>query len=348
MVTIVLGGYYGFENAGDELILAAIVREFRRSCPSSRLVVLSANPNETRRVHGVEAVDRWNLLRVLSVLKGCDRFVLGGGGLFQDTTSLRSFLYYLALLVAGHFRSKSMALYAVGIENVGSIWARSALAFFLRRFQTPCYVRDEESAAQLRKWNVPETQIHRSPDAAFLLGPVPRPSLSERVVMFIPRFPAPANGEKLYLSILKSLQSAPVSFQTLLLHPTLETAAWNKFSEENHINAEFRSWNHPAELMNILSEASAVLSARYHGLLISEMAGVPTVGFGLEEKAGRYCREWGRPFLSTDSTDEEVEKKLASVLVNVTPFERRPEVLHRSQEARETFREVFVPPVENS
>ena len=55
---IVISGYYGFGNAGDEAVLAGLVDTFRAAIPGVSLSVASADPEATRRMHGVDAFDR--------------------------------------------------------------------------------------------------------------------------------------------------------------------------------------------------------------------------------------------------------------------------------------------------
>jgi hypothetical protein len=82
--TALLAGYYGFGNTGDEAILAALVAGLSRREPSSRLVVLSGDPEDTRRRHGVPAI-AWRDVEALSAeVAQTDLVILGGGGLFQD------------------------------------------------------------------------------------------------------------------------------------------------------------------------------------------------------------------------------------------------------------------------
>ena len=47
MNKIVISGYYGFANAGDEAMLTSIVRALRGVQPEIDLTVISGNPAET-------------------------------------------------------------------------------------------------------------------------------------------------------------------------------------------------------------------------------------------------------------------------------------------------------------
>ena len=98
MSRIVISGYYGFANAGDEAMLAAIVKALRSTEKSVRLTVISGNPQFTAAKYSVASIHRFNPLEIFSSLRGCDLLLSGGGSLLQDVTSKRSLLYYLSIL----------------------------------------------------------------------------------------------------------------------------------------------------------------------------------------------------------------------------------------------------------
>ncbi|REJ35876.1 MAG: polysaccharide pyruvyl transferase CsaB, partial [Bacillota bacterium] len=99
---VVISGYYGFDNAGDEAVLAAILAGLRRECPTVHPVVLSGNPARTAARHGVEAVPRLSLAAVRRALREADLFVSGGGTLLQDLTGWGSVPYYGGLMLLAH------------------------------------------------------------------------------------------------------------------------------------------------------------------------------------------------------------------------------------------------------
>ena len=93
MSRIVISGYYGFANAGDEAMLAAIIKALRSTEDSVELTVISGNPQATAAQYGVSSIHRFNPLEIFSALRSCDLLLSGGGSLLQDVTSKRSLLY---------------------------------------------------------------------------------------------------------------------------------------------------------------------------------------------------------------------------------------------------------------
>lgn len=61
MRNILLSGYYGFGNTGDEAILASTVKALKKARPDLNIMVLSQHPDETSRSYGVESFPEWPL-----------------------------------------------------------------------------------------------------------------------------------------------------------------------------------------------------------------------------------------------------------------------------------------------
>ena len=98
MSEIAISGYYGFSNAGDEAMLAAMIEVIGDLAPEAIITVISGNPDDTRRRHGVQAVHRLDVPAVMRLLKRSKLLISGGGSLLQDVTSERSLYYYLGVM----------------------------------------------------------------------------------------------------------------------------------------------------------------------------------------------------------------------------------------------------------
>ena len=118
MVNILISGYYGFDNIGDESILRTLVSSLREHIPDCSLTVLSHNPASTREKYGVEAVDRMSPMAILRAVKKCDMLISGGGSLLQDVTSSKSLHYYLSIIRCAEFFHKKVFIYSQGIGPI--------------------------------------------------------------------------------------------------------------------------------------------------------------------------------------------------------------------------------------
>ena len=133
MYNILISGYYGFDNIGDESILRTLVTSLRERIPDCSLTVLSHDPAATREKYGVEAVERMSPLAIARAVRRCDMLISGGGSLLQDVTSSKSLHYYLAIIRFAQLLGKKVFIYSQGIGPIEKDADRRATARALRR-----------------------------------------------------------------------------------------------------------------------------------------------------------------------------------------------------------------------
>ena len=168
MSKIVISGYYGFANAGDEAMLAAIVKALRSTEKSVQLTVISGNPQFTAAKYSVASIHRFNPLEIFSSLRGCDLLLSGGGSLLQDVTSKRSLLYYLSILALGLVLGKKVMLFAQGIGPIRSGLLRKLTKVICSHVDL-ITVRDQDSLYELRHIGIPAEKVQLTADAVLTL-----------------------------------------------------------------------------------------------------------------------------------------------------------------------------------
>jgi polysaccharide pyruvyl transferase CsaB len=162
---LLLSGYYGFGNLGDEALLEVIVRNLRERFPQLDIEVLSATPAATASALGVAGVPRWQWRRVRDAIVRSDVVVSGGGGLLQNATSFRSLIYYTAILREAIRSKRKTMVFAQSIGPLDKL-GRFVVSSFCRGLGRAT-VRDERSRALLHAL-VPRTPIERTADPVFL------------------------------------------------------------------------------------------------------------------------------------------------------------------------------------
>lgn len=144
MYQILISGYYGFNNIGDESILSAVVENLRGKLDDIEITVLSQNPEFTAQKYGVQSVNRKSAKEIFKAMKRCDLLISGGGSLLQDVTSKKSILYYLMIMWLAFFLRKKVFIYSQGIGPIISKFNRRLTVFTLKKAHG-IVVRDEAS-----------------------------------------------------------------------------------------------------------------------------------------------------------------------------------------------------------
>lgn len=280
---VLLSGYYGFGNHGDEALLAGLIRGLREH--GHEPIVLSADPAATRRLHGVSAHARTTGL--VPALVASDALVSGGGGLLQDATSGRSLGYYLAVIRLARLFGKPTIVYGQSIGPL-SEGGRRWVGYALRGI--PIAVRDRPSQELLAGLGFDST---RTADAALLLGtPDARePNNRSGPVVLVPRAGYPKHTASL-VEVARRLSADGVDVRCVALHAQQDAADADAIQraatgEPAVLTTDFR------ESFRWMAHARMVVSARLHALVFAAATHVPHIGLVYDPKVAGFLEDSG-------------------------------------------------------
>lgn len=198
MSKIVISGYYGFANAGDEAMLTAIIKALRSTEKDVELTVISGAPEMTASKHNVASIHRFNFIELITSLSSCDLLLSGGGSLLQDVTSRRSLVYYLFILALGIIFKKKVMLFAQGIGPINSGILRKLTKIICSK-ATFITVRDKDSLYELRRLGIPEEKVELTADAVLTL---PQENLEQGKIL-LDEFSIPQEKMLIAISVRK-------------------------------------------------------------------------------------------------------------------------------------------------
>lgn len=286
MANILISGYYGFGNLGDELLLTALLRALRQTAPESRITVLSAAPRATEAWHQVEAAPRDRPWAVLQALRRCDLLLSGGGSLLQDETSSRSLWYYLGLLALAQGMGKDTFVYSQGAGPLIRPWNRSLTAQVLSR-ATAITLRDRASQRLLEELGLRRPMLVASDPVLAL--PI-RPSRGART-----QLAWVVHGRYCTPAVCQALGAAMAELSrqgcTCWLLPFCP-------QEDGPILETLTPWGRlvPREqLWPRLRRCGLVVSMRLHGLILGAKLGAELVSITCGPKAEAFLAELGEP-----------------------------------------------------
>jgi polysaccharide pyruvyl transferase CsaB len=299
----VVSGYYGFGNAGDEVILAALLRGLR----GHQVTVLSHAPEATRAEHGVDAVPRARPGPLVRALARADLLVSGGGGLLQDATGPLTVPYYLGVIWLARALGKPFVVYAQGIGPLGSPWARRAVR--LLAAAEAITVRDHESAELLVAAGVPRERVEVTADAALALPPPVRdgahpPELrdlglapGERAFAVAPR-PYGDRGFAVRLAEATEGLEARLGLRAVLVPMQLpeDLAACEGVAAAMRRPAPIlRRRPAPERYPEVFAGFELVVGMRLHALILAALASAAPVGLSYDPKIDAFLEGLGAP-----------------------------------------------------
>jgi len=309
---IVISGYYGLSNTGDEAVLASIVSGLRRHAGDDLdIVVLSGAPTETAETFGVRSVPRMNLRRVREVIHSCDLFISGGGSLLQDATSFKSLAYYLVLIGTARRAGRKVMVMGQGIGPLRRIASRRLTRHALDKVAL-ITVRDAESADLLSQIGVKRPRIEVTADPTFALRPCPPEEahklLAEAgvnpdedvVAVALREWPEAPGIEAAAVNALADLAKRHLARPLLVpmqMPGDVEMAQKIRRSLGDRI-AVLPEGCSPAQVMGVISACGMVVAMRLHALIFAASAGVPALGISYDPKVTSFLAAAGQDGIS--------------------------------------------------
>lgn len=311
---VVISGYYGYGNAGDEAMLHALLDKAHRASPDAKITVLAAHPKKEEAAAGVRCIGRYNVFGIVPALRHARRFVSGGGTLLQDATSRRSLLYYTSLLRFARLAGAETALYASGIGPLRSASSRRAV----RREATAASrisLRDGRSKDQLIALGVPAGKCTVTADPVILTPPVPDETYAGCVAVAVKVLPH-GSAKAIHNAVAEAARKVAETLGTRLvvldLYPA-EDSAVSRTVVGALGGAEIVSGD---AALSAAAAAEVVIGMRLHALVSAVLAGKVAVGVSPDGKIAAFLEPLGFPALPPDATAEEIagaaEKMLAA------------------------------------
>jgi polysaccharide pyruvyl transferase CsaB len=325
----VLGGYYGFENLGDELLLHVISKNILSHYPQDEIIVLSQNPTLTKKTHFLSSINRWNYINIYSQLKKSNGLILGGGDLIQDNTSFKSLLYYLGLIKLALWAKVPVYVYGVSVYPLKNSWAIK----YVSKILSSCAliaVRDIPSAQTLKEWNVKST-ITTIEDPVFSLASPKTIPTRGKSILWVLRGPFSDKKKQTLLTTWTTLNQLGYFQSIWELNPQDTFPNLPSFIKKRESNN--------FDFTNIYKDISLTVGMRFHGLILSSVHEIPFIGISDLPKIKHFCDLFSSPHITDINMDSTsvIEAIKFSVATQVKPNEISSSHIHNAQNHIQEF-----------
>lgn len=326
---ILISGYYGYHNSGDDSILAGIVRELKKLCPGVEITVLSKNPAETEKHYGVRSAGRFDIFGIIGALKSADLLISGGGSLLQDMTSSKSLLYYLSIIKLAELFGVKTYIYANGIGPVNKPQNRKKVKKILNRADM-ITLREKSSADELKALGV-DAGYEITADPVFAISPEDEKSTGDYlekkglnrgenyfVVSVRPWLKTKEDfAEQTALFCRKIYDAEGLIPVILAMQPAKDGALSEEICKAAGIRCILINESLGCErILGILRGASFAAAMRLHTLIYAAKTGTPSIGISYDPKVSAMLEYTNQDFnidiekVNSDTLFEYAEKIL--------------------------------------
>ena len=291
---IVLSGYYGFKNFGDEAILSVLIKKLQQD--KNIITVISSNPEYTKSLHSnIRAVKTFDFQKIIGSIYKSDILISGGGSLLQDVTSLKSLIYYLLIIFIGLFLRKNVIIFAQGIGPINSPIGQ----FFTKALLRNCSyvsVRDSKSYDLMNRWGIKSDLLC---DPIFSVE-VPEKKKGKTLAVQL------RNCKGLNMDFLdrladevcrkfKDYKIEIYSFQDSIDLEICQTFEQKLKILAPEINITLYSDLTNTQIIENISSAQYLISMRFHAIIIGLLAKTKTLAINYDIKVEKLAKEFGIP-----------------------------------------------------
>jgi polysaccharide pyruvyl transferase WcaK-like protein len=307
---IFLYGYFGAGNIGDELILTAFLTMLDSRGVKRKLIVAVERPEYYDRAAYEKDYKNLDIVFLkryknpfnfnnISAFSRSAAFVIPGGGIFQDYSSLSFLCYYSFLACSKLFGVKNYLLFQ-GLTGIKREFFVKMMVFAANNLSDYLSVRDEASAEFLSK---------RGAAAADPCGDYSDPvfALNSSIGEKVRSINAGAGKEGVIGVSLRPWKGAGARDIARALSDVVEKTGLDMklYSMQEKIDCDFNSLvigsldektrsritkteyiNDSGSLVRSLSLNSLNIGMRFHFSVLSMIAGVPCIGLSYDEKVG--------------------------------------------------------------
>ena len=294
-----VSGYIGFDNFGDEAIAHVLAQKLKNEGAES-VTFISSNPQKTAEIHGVKSCGMFDFVKPMLE---ADVLISGGGSLLQDSTSLKSLIYYLGVINTAVLTGKKVIIYSQGIGPINS-----KIGIFLTkcslRFAHQITVRDKGSQELLSSWGIHSELVK---DPVFDLNTV-QYAKQDAVCVQLREF---KNLSESFLELLADKITEKFSekeVRVISLQDSIDLNICNKFCEmlikRGHKNVKILFNLSLSEAIKELSSVQYLIAMRFHANVIGIKSDIKTIAIGYDPKVEKLADEYNLPLIKLSNNKE--------------------------------------------
>jgi len=335
MKKVLLAGYYGENNIGDEAIAEALTKELKRR--GYEVLMLSGDRVTSSQIYGVEAYNRQRLQDMRNAISDADFVILGGGSLIQDVTSTYSLWYYVGLVNLCRIMGKKIYIAYQGIGPINKKQNEILTKFTLNRCKK-LWIRDEISINTLREIGVVNPNISLSSDAVFMLKAPSRDQISvllakagirnddgRPIIGISPRRWGTTDKAGVFAKIAdECINRFNAKIVFYAFHKGEDVKYINEICSRMTNRAYIVADNYlPSEVMGMMGAMTLNIGVRLHSLIFSAKMGVPLLGISYDPKIDGFLDMLGMSPVCTyeELSKEQIMPAVSWIMKNSFPVE---------------------------
>ena len=253
-------GYTGYYNLGDDLMIDLLTEQYFREL---KLLVLSRRKYYKKKIN---YINRYNLIRYFFLIKKGD-ILLNLGGIFQDKTSILSFIYYFIMNLIFLIKKGKIAFLNTEFRDIQ--YSNKFVSFLLKHSRLTVLRSEKE----YKKYYKDFKNIYYCPDIVFIY----RFEELKRSKEDTPYILISLRESQKINQLIKEIKQREEKFKFLLMNNEikLKRQIMKYFPESDIYMYNYFNKN---IILNLIFNAEEIITMRFHvgilGLLFNKKTGI--------------------------------------------------------------------------
>lgn len=320
---IVISGWYGHGNVGDEAILQSVIERYRNEWPDCDITVLSSCPRHTENTHKVNSVPQYlhmgpkhalrqlltpGFYKTMAAIWCCDLFVMGGGGFLSDWQPEAPRAWLTQMRIAKLF-GKRTVLYAIGAGPFTTKKGRKFTRSYIDGYVDEVSVRDKYAyRALVEDVGVQKDKVEIVDDPVFSLdlsndNRIIRQKKIGISLVSLFEFRSFHDDDRLarYLAELHSLlrfvlEELPEYEPILVPFMATDVEFFEKYFRDKFPSITIANVKHYKDVANVMYGCRLFIATRFHSLVLAILTKTPVFSIVYHSKSLACCETHGIPY----------------------------------------------------
>lgn len=301
---VVISGYYGFDNTGDEAVLYSILKALRQENKGVPLdiTVLSNQPEQTSMQYRVKAINRWDMKQVYKAIRECELLISGGGSLLQDVTSNKTVPYYLGIIKMAQWHKKEVVIYSQGYGPVNKAYNKFLVKRVLNKVNH-IFVRDRNAKEALLEIGIknPPIVVTTDPVMGMKASKIAKLKIKgylkerkegrPRVGIYLRSWKDDINFRWQIADICSELAERDIDLYCIPMQRPEDHRFLNFLEEEYPLSPTVTRIDEKLDVKEVFAltgEMDVVIGMRLHALIMATAQGIPVVGLSYDPKVDDF------------------------------------------------------------
>ncbi len=309
---VLISGYIGFSNFGDDIIFSLLVRHLKAQ--GYEPIALSANPKMTQEQFKIKAYDYKNPLAIFEAISSCSYLYSGGGSLLQDATSSRSLVYYLLIILFAKLMFKKVVIFAQGIGPIYSKINEKRTKFILSLCDL-ITIRDEDSFNLLKRWKI---NCRRVIDPAWDIVPICRENQGH-VGVQLRHYDIMSKNFVQQLAKYVGIYFSDRTIKIFSFQNEQDLEICYRFERElksqwPQMRTEIIVQSSINNTLENFSKLEYLIAMRYHAVLLGLKYGLKTMALSYDPKVASIAKEFELQTIDVSKKTEEFNDKFGNLI----------------------------------